>query len=106
LNESRKRQFIDIFNRAGALPIYYDGDEEVILRAGRIKDGRLLAGFFNLGYDPLEELDLVLDFTPNEITYLDPNGKEIDLEYTQSGEGKVKVKTKLEPLYPLVLLFK
>ena len=106
LNESRKRQFIDIFNRAGALPIYYDGDEEVILRAGRIKDGRLLAGFFNLGYDPLEELDLVLDFIPNEITYLDPSGKEIYLEYIQGGEGKVKVKTKLEPLYPLALLFK
>lgn len=106
LNESRKRQFVDIFTRAGALPIYYDGDEEVLLRAGRIKDGRLLAGFFNLGYDPLEELDLVLDFTPEEIDYLDPNGKEIGLEYTQGKDGRVKVQTKLEPLYPLIMLFK
>jgi hypothetical protein len=106
LNESRKRQFVDIFTRAGALPIYYDGDEEVLLRAGRIKDGRLLAGFFNLGYDPLEELDLVLDFTPEQIDYLDPNGKEIGLEYTQGKDGRVKVQTKLEPLYPLIMLFK
>lgn len=106
LNESRKRQFVDIFRRSGALPVYYDGDEEVLLRAGRIKDGRLLAGFFNLGYDPLEELDLVLDFTPNEITYLAPNGEEIGLEYTKLGEGKVKVLTRLEPLYPLILLVK
>ena len=106
LNESRKRQLIDIFNRAEALPIYYDGDEEVILRAGRIKDGRLLAGFFNLGYDPLEELDLVLDFTPERIAYLAPNGKEIGLEYTQGKDGRVKVQTKLEPLYPLIMFFK
>lgn len=106
LNESRKRQFIDIFKRAGALPIYYDGDEEVLLRAGKIRDGRLLAHFLNLGYDPLDELDIVLDFTPSEIAYLDPDGGEVALDYTIGEDGKVKVMTELSPMYPLVLLIK
>ena len=106
LNESRKRQFIDIFSRAGALPIYYDGDEEVLLRAGKIRDGRLLAHFLNLGYDPLDELDVVFDFTPSEIAYLDPDGGEISLDYTIGDDGKVKVMCELLPMYPLVLLIK
>lgn len=106
LNESRKRQFVDILTRAGALPIYYEGDEEVLLRAGKIRDGRLLASFINLGYDPLDELDLVLDFTPSEIAYLDSNGKEIKLDFVLSEGGRCKVMTELQPMYPLVLLMK
>lgn len=104
LNESRKRQFIDIFSRSNALPVYYDGDEEVLLRAGFIKDGRLLATFFNLGYDPLDELDLVLDSTPKKIEYLDPEGNEINLDFVLSDNGKIKVKSELLPMYPLLLL--
>ena len=106
LNESRKRQFVDIFTRAGALPIYYEGDEEVLLRAGRIKDGRLLAAFINLGYDPLDTLDLVCDFVPAEITYLTSDGKEERLDFTLCENGKVTVNTELSPMYPLVLLIK
>ena len=104
LNESRKRQFVDVLSRAGALPIYYEGDEEVLLRTGRIKDGRLLAAFINLGYDPLEELDIVTDFTPTEISCLDPDGREIKLVFVLDEGGKVKVKTELMPMYPLVLI--
>ena len=104
LNESRKRQFVEILSRAGALPIYYEGDEEVLLRAGRIKDGRLLAAFINLGYDPLEELDIVTEFTPTEISYLDSDGNEVKLDFVLDEGGKVKIKTELSPMYPLVLL--
>lgn len=104
LNESRKRQFIDIFKRAGALPIYYEGDEEVLMRAGKIKDGRLLSAFINLGYDPLDELDIVTDFIPEEITYLSPEGKEVKLDFVLSEGGRVKVMTELSPMYPLVLI--
>lgn len=104
LNETRKRQLIDIFRRAGALPIYYGGDEEVLLRVGKIKDGRLLATLINLGYDPLEETELILDFTPAKISCLAPDGGERTLDYTVSDHGAVKIMTALEPLYPLVLL--
>ncbi len=104
LNESRKRQFVDVFSRAGALPIYYEGDEEVLLRAGKIKDGRLLASFMNLGYDTLDELDIVCDFVPAEITYLNHDGKEIKLDFVLGECGRVKVMTELSPMYPLVLI--
>lgn len=106
LNESRKRQLIDVFSRAHALPIYYDGDEEMLLCAGKIKDGRLLATFINLGYDPLEELDVVLDFTPEKITMLNPEGNEIDVDYRLTDDGKIKVMTEAEPMYPLILILK
>ena len=106
LNESRKRQFVDIFTRTGALPIYYEGDEEVLLRAGRIKDGRLLAAFINLGYDPLDTLDLVCDFVPTEITYLTPDGREETIDFTTSENGRVSINTELSPMYPLVLFIK
>ena len=106
LNESRKRQFIDVLSRAGELPIYYEGDEEVLLRAGRISDGRLLAAFINLGYDPLCELDLVLDFVPTAISYLTPEGDECSLDFVLGEGGRVKVMCELSPMYPLVLLIK
>ena len=79
---------------------------EVLLRAGKIKDGRLLAAFINLGYDPLESLDLVCGFTPAEITYLTPDGKEEKLNFTLGENGRVTVNTELSPMYPLVLLIK
>ena len=106
LNESRKRQLIDIFSRAGALPIYYEGDEEVLLRAGKIKDGRLLCAFINLGYDPLFELDLVMDKAPSEISYLNSEGEEVRLDFLLLEDGRVKVMTELSPMYPLVLFIK
>jgi hypothetical protein len=104
LNQSRKRQFVDIFKRAGALPIYYAGDEEVLLRAGKIKDERLLCAFINLGCDPIDELELVADFIPEEITCLSPDGNEIKLDFSLSEGGRVKVMTELSPMYPLVLI--
>ena len=106
LNESRKHQLVDIFARAGALPVYYDGDEEVILRAGRLKDGRLLAAFINLGYDPLDTFELVCDFVPTEITYLTPDGKEEKIDFTASENGRVSINAELLPMYPLVLFMK
>ena len=103
LNESRKRQLIDIFNRAEALPIYYDGDEEVILRAGRIKDGRLLAGFFNLGYDPLEELVLGLDKKPVSISMMMPDGTQQPVKFSEKDGGMYTLDVRVEPMYPVIL---
>ena len=106
LNESRKRQFVEVLSRAGALPIYYEGDEEVLLRAGWMCDGRLLSVLINLGYDPLEETDIVLDFTPAEISYLDSDGREVALDFVLGEGGRVKVMCELSPMYPLVLIIK
>jgi len=106
LNETRKEQLVSLLRRAGALPVYYEGDEEVLLRAGRLSDGRMLVALFNLGYDPLEELDLVFEQTPTEIKLLDKDGTEVALDFVLGEGGKVKVMTELQPMYPLVLLIK
>lgn len=106
LNQSRKKQFVDIFSRAGALPVYYKGDEEVLLRAGWIKDGRLLTSLISLGYDPIEEISLVLDFIPSKIACLAPDGSERELEFVLGENGNVKVNCELSPMYSLVLLIK
>lgn len=103
LNESRKRQLVDIFTRAGALPIYYEGDEEVILRAGRMKDGRLLCALLNLGYDPLTQIDVVTDFMPLSVTCLAPDGTEKAVDFSVSDDGKAALHCELSPMYPCVL---
>ena len=88
------------------MPIYYEGDEEVLLRAGKIRDGRLLGAFINLGYDPLDELDIVTNFIPEEITYINCDGDEVKLDFVLGEEGRVKVMAELSPMYPLVLIIK
>ena len=77
-----------------------------MLRAGKIKDGRLLCAFINLGYDPLFELDLVMDKAPSEISYLNSDGEEVRLDFLLLEDGRVKVMTELSPMYPLILLIK
>ena len=106
LNETRKQQFIKLLSEAGALPIYTPSDNELCLRAGYLDDGRLLAAFFNLGYDPEEETVLHLEKEPNAITRLDENGEEIPVSFKKNEDGFYVLDASCEPLYPLVLLIK
>lgn len=106
LNETRKAQFVKLFKRAGALPIYYEGDVEMCLRAGRISDGRMLAAFFNIGYDPLETLTVYLEKEPTAISYLDNNGEEKLLEFNKTPDGFYEIDVRVEPMYPVILLIK
>ena len=106
LNETRKAQFISLFKRAGALPIYYDGDVEICLRAGEIRDGRMLAAFYNLGFDPLDSLPLYLEKAPERITSLDRHGEEREVAFTALGDGKYELDLRVEPMYPVILLIK
>lgn len=70
------------------------------------KFGRLLAAIINLGYDPLDPLDLICDFMPEEITRLTPSGKEDRLDFTIGDNGTVTVNTVLSSMYPLVIIIK
>lgn len=104
LNETRKAQFIDLFKRAGALPIYYEGDVEMCLRAGKLSDGRMLAAFFNLGYDPLDSLTVYLEKEPSLIKMLDKNGKEVSVNFRKTEDGFYEIDTRSEPMYPVILI--
>jgi len=106
LNQTRKKQFISLLKRAGALPVYYPGDNEILLRAGFIKDNRLLVGIFDLSFDPMENIDLYLENKPGEIKMLTPDGDEIDVSWTEKGNNLYTIDVKIEPLYPVILLIK
>jgi hypothetical protein len=73
LNETRKKQFIEILKKANALPVYSDGDDEILLRAGVVSDGRMLVIAINLGFDPVDEINLYLEKEPKKITLLMPD---------------------------------
>ena len=53
LNETRKRQFVDILSKNDHIPVYYPEDAELYLRAGRLPTGEIMAAAFNLSHDAL-----------------------------------------------------
>ena len=106
LNETRKKQFIDLLTRVDALPVYYDGDNEICMRAGYIKDGRLLVALFNLSYDPLESTNLYLKDKPSEISIVNSDGSETLVGYTEEKDDKYCIDVRVEPMYPVILLVK
>lgn len=106
LNETRKKQLTDLLRRANALPIYTDGDAEICLRAGYLKDGTLLAAIFEIGIDPLDELTLFLDKAPERIDAMLPDGTLAPISFRASGDGLYTLDVRVEVLYPVVLLIK
>lgn len=106
LNESRKRQLVSLLREARALPVYCVGDDELCLRVGRVRDGRLLVSLYDLGTDPAEELTLFLETPPIEITMLTPDGKEASVAWTACGDGCYTLSLRIEPMYPVFLLIR
>ena len=103
LNETRKSQLISLLRRAGALPVYVDGDAEICLRAGLLPGGELLLAIFELGIDPLEELPLFLEKTPESIEIMLPDGSFAPVIFKKSGENLYTLNVRVEPLYPVIL---
>ena len=105
LNESRKKQIVSILKRANCLPVYYEGDNEIMLTAGKIDD-ILLVFTVLLGFDPMDSLDLYLEKEPTEIKYYTPNGSLEKANFTKTKENSYSVDVKVEPMYPVILLIK
>ena len=105
LNETRKQQLVSLLQRAGALPVYCEGDDEICLRAGYLADGTLLVAVFALGVDPIDELRLCLTSVPTQITALTPSGEEEALSFSCDG-NLCTVHRRVETMDPLILLLK
>ncbi len=103
LNETRKKQFIQLLERADALPVYYPGDNEVLLRAGYIADGRLLTYTMVMGTDPMEGLELYLEKKPIGAKVLNPDGSETEVGFTDNGNDVYTFDVRCESFYPVVL---
>ncbi|MBQ7923456.1 MAG: hypothetical protein IJ325_12940 [Clostridia bacterium] len=104
LNETRKKQFISLLKRAGCLPVYYPGDNEICLRAGYLPDGRMLVMSVCIGVDPMDEYDLYLEKKPSSIRILNSDGTETEVEWTEKEDGMYTIKVRVECMYPVVLL--
>ncbi|MBP5609748.1 MAG: hypothetical protein J6X72_00205, partial [Clostridia bacterium] len=86
LSAPRKKQLVRILRPTGCLPVYYPGDAEVYLRAGRMPDGALFCGFFNIGLDELPTVELTVEKAPSSVRRLTPDGKWAEVPFTFSGD--------------------
>lgn len=105
LNESRKLQLVKILTECGALPIYYNSDEEVYLRAARMKDGNTFLALFNIGLDPIDEISLATEDSVSEVLSLSANGEWSSVPFTKDG-ASLTVHHSAATLDPVVLILK
>lgn len=106
LNETRKNQFIKLLKDADALPVYMEGDNEVLLCAGYIENNKLLVNLINLGFDTMEETNLYLEKEPEKICMLLSDGSEKEVEFTRKDTDIYSVSVSAKPLDPVVLIVK
>jgi len=103
LSYSRKQQLIRMLSMTDELPIYFPGDEEVYLRAADMADGGMFCAVFNLGLDPIDELELVCGRELKTIEKLMPNGEKSALSFHKENE-KYIINTNCMTLDPVVLI--
>ncbi len=102
LNETRKKQFIDILSKNGHIPVYYPEDGEVYLRAGYLENGEIMVAFFNIGFDQFEEIPVVSAKKVTNVEKLNPDGTRSKCEFKEEN-GVIYVKEVLNTLMPAVL---
>lgn len=103
LNESRKQQLAQMLAGVGALPVYYPNDEEVYLRAATVEGGGLFCAMWNLGADPIDRVELVIQSNVKSIRKLLPNGTFSPLEFCRSG-NLFWIECSCMTMDPLILL--
>ena len=103
LNGFRKKQLIRLLSQAGELPVYYPNDEEVYMRVADMKDGGYFCSLLNIGFDPIEKLELVCCDKIAKIEKLMPDGRKEELTFACT-EDRYVIETSCITLEPLVLL--
>ena len=104
LNETRKRQLVELLLRAYVLPVYYPGDAEICMRAGYLTDGRLLVVIWNLGFDPLESLPLCITKQIKRASVMLPDGSLKEVKTQHGCDAILDFAVRVEPMYPVVLV--
>ena len=103
LNESRKRQMIQILTDLDELPVYYPDDCEVLMKAARMKDGRLLCALLDMSLDSIEELPLVIRREVKDVKRITPAGEYESVPFTKDGE-RFTLSLTVAPYDPVVLV--
>jgi len=102
LNESRKLQLVELLKESGNLPVYYPEDAEVYLKAAYMPDGGIFVAFFNIGFDPVEGIPLVIQKEVTSVKMLMPDGTKKDVSFSQKTEN-LTVNTSAYTLNPVIL---
>ncbi len=103
LNSSRKAYFAELAKKAGQLPIYHPGDEEIYLKAGTTKDGKLLCAMFNVGFDKIENVELVIEKQVKKIECLGSDGNWLNVDF-EVKNGKYITDVECNTLDPVIFL--
>ena len=105
LNYSRKQQIIRLLDMVGQLPVYYPHDEEVYMKVADMPGGGYFCAMFNIGFDPIEDVQLMCKEPVSEVQMLMPDGSRKALEF-QYENGKCTIGVSCVTLQPLVLFIK
>lgn len=89
LNQSRKHQLVEILKESGNLPIYFQGDDEVYMKAAYTNDGDIFCAIVNTGFDEIEKITLCTEKTAKDVKILSPEGKWQSCKFAQNGENLV-----------------
>ncbi|MBO5293762.1 MAG: hypothetical protein J6B71_00730 [Clostridia bacterium] len=105
LNESRKAELVRLLRASGNLSVYYVGDEEVYLKAGRCPNGDLMVVLFNIGLDPAEQIVLDVLGKVTSVEQLRADGKREKIGFYMKNNN-VTVTRPMNTLDPVVLFLK
>lgn len=86
LTEARKDQMIQILSDLDSLPIYYPEDAEVLMKAAKMPDGRLLCALLDMTLDPIDQLPLVIERDVRSISKLMPDGSYENVGFSRDGQ--------------------
>lgn len=102
LNESRKKQLIELLSESGNLPIYYPGDAEVYMKAGNLGN-KIICAFINIGLDNLDDVTLVCEKEVKKISVMRYDGASEDVSFKKEN-GIITVDYPAAILDPVILL--
>lgn len=105
LTESRKAQYVLLFNKLAPFSVWYDGDAEVYLKNFTLDDGSEFVAFTTVGIDPISPLTFgsTKSFTKAEM--LGGDGKWRKVEFAQDADKKISVPVRAEVFAPVILRF-
>ena len=81
LNFTRKEQLISLLKGTGEMPVYYPNDEEVYFKCADMPNNKVFCALFNIGLDPIDNIELVCDFEPKRFEALQPNGDITEIAF-------------------------
>lgn len=103
INESRKNQLVQIMTDLGELPVYCPEDSEVLMKAARMSDGRMLCALLEMGLDTIDGLELVIRRDVKEIKRLNCKGEYEKVAFERDGE-LFRLDVTVDPFDPLILI--